>query len=157
MANVWRMSCGPPARLIVALAAVRSIRLFESCRLQLRSYPHPSRGDHSERALHLVSMLSKRRRNEIRLLSGRETSEPYQENTRGHTPKAEHEFTEVLVDGDENPPRGIGTVEDLVVGGARPKLSDVVDVVTVIAQAPDDRGVDALVREQPHATDLGSG
>lgn len=48
-------------------------------------------------------MLSKRRRNEIRLLSGREASEQYQENTRNQTPKAEHEFTEVLVHGDENP------------------------------------------------------
>ena len=107
--------------------------------------------------MHLVSMLSKRRRNEIRLLSGGETSEPYQENAGRHTPKAEHEFTEVLVDCDEDPPSGIGPAEDLVVGSARLKLSDVFDVVTVIAQARDDRGVNALVSEQSHATDLGSG
>jgi hypothetical protein len=50
-------------------------------------------------------------------------------------------------------PRSIGTVEDLVVGGTRLKLSDVVDVVTVIAQAPDDRGVDALVSEQSVSRD----
>jgi len=59
-------------------------------------------------------MLSNRRRNEIRLLSGRETSEPYQENTGDHASKAEHELTEVLIDGDENPTRGIGTVDALV-------------------------------------------
>ena len=102
-------------------------------------------------------MLSKRRRDQIRLLSGCEPSEPYQENTRGHTPQAEHEFTEVLVNRDEDPPRGIGPVEDLVVGGTRLKLSDVVDVVTVITQTRDDWGIDALVSEQPHATDSGSG
>jgi hypothetical protein len=83
--------------------------------------------------------------------------ESQKEDSQGHATLAEHEFAEVLVGGDQDAGFGIGQIKHGVVGDAGGKLGDVGDVVTIGAQASDNRGIDALVSQQLHATDFFSG
>jgi len=75
----------------------------------------------------------------------------------GGAPEAEDELTEVPVGGEQEAFLSGGEVEHSVVCDPGGAPGDVEEVVALGAQAGDDGGLDALVGEEPHATDVESG
>jgi hypothetical protein len=116
-----------------------------------------SRGDDGEGIQHLLAVLTQGGGDGLGFRGLRETSETQEEDAVGGAPETEDEDAEVLVGGEQQAFVGDGGGEHGVVTDAGSELGDVEEVVALGAQAGDDAGLDALVGEEPHATDLESG
>ena len=80
-----------------------------------------------------------------------ETGKPEQYDASRGEALAKHEFSVILVGGDEWRIQRGGTTQNDVVFDARIELGDIQDVVPITTEAPDDRGFDSFVAEEIQA------
>jgi hypothetical protein len=133
------------------------MRLFCESPSEWRAHTDKSRGDDGEGIQHLLAVVTQGECDGLSLAGLREAGKTQQEDAVGGAPEAEDEFAEVLVGSEQEALLGGGQVEHGVVADPGGELGDVDDVVAVGAEAGDDPGFDALVGEEPHATDFESG
>ena len=129
------------------------------CESPSESWAHTdeSRADDGEGIPHLLAVVTQGECDGLSLAGLRETGETQQEDAVGGAPETEDELAEVLVGGEQEAFLGGGQIEHSVVCDPGSEFGDVEEVVALGAQAGDDAGLDALVGEEPHATDFDSG
>jgi hypothetical protein len=94
---------------------------------------------------------------DLGLALGRETRQPQENYAAGQTALAKNELAEVFITGKQEEPRPARHLQD---GGVRQsgiQLGDGLDFVALVSEPFDDRAVDALVGEEPHAARSGMG
>jgi hypothetical protein len=85
------------------------------------------------------------------------TIQSQEDDSRIDATKPEHEFPKVLVFSHERGGLVRGVLQDKVIAGASGRLRNRQDIVSLLAESPDNQTVHALVRDEVHATFPGPG
>lgn len=118
---------------------------------------HQPWGDDAEGMCHLVAVLFNRQRDGMRFVRRREAWQSHEQDAERQVAHAKRELAEILVCGEQDALLAVCELKNRIVGDSRREFGDGENVVPVQAQARDDRGIDAFVGEQLHATDLETG
>jgi hypothetical protein len=116
-----------------------------------------SRRDYRKSLKHLSSVLLQERSDEESLPVGVQAGEPEEDDTSWSPLLAEDQLSEIFISRDEKSSGSACLLQNKGVVDPGLELSDVEDLMTLLAEQVDDLAIDPLIRHQPHAASPGIG